>query len=614
MPGTQQQLVNATDILSVRDFITTAINGVTVNQAGIVEAVATAKAQGQELFWPAGTYVSDANIPHFHSVRHYGTGIIKRGSITFKMNQDNGQLNIIHVANTGLDTNDGLTAGQPMQTLFTAANTILNLWSKNVLLGGWRIQLAAGTYRRATVLRSIFNAERFQVFGPPANWGEPTAIIDNVDNEESVFGLYLNGLARLHVQDVKFSNFHGRHGQGLLASRSQEMYTVNVHADRCEWAGINMSPGGVLLVSGGKITNCREGIRAYEGVTFTIGYNSQANPTVIQNCTGYGFVGYNHSSGHVDYAEISGCNVGISLINQCRADLAGPKLMGNGVGVAADSCSTYIKNTDENVLFNSGAPNTANERCRGYSIPYEHVNRFTFDPLSRQSRFGAFWSATSPISSYKYVFEQQAGDAGIAILASGTETSSLAFGRSGKGAAGRVTYDHGVDGFRVIANNAIIFHADSASFRPAADGVSVSGAPSARWSVVYAATGTINTSDEHAKQQIKPIDLACLRAWGRVEYVQYKLNDAVETKGEGARWHFGLVAQRVKEAFEAEGLNAFDYGLLCHDEWEAEPPSYDEAGVLVAPAVAAGRRFGIRYEEALALECAYLRHQLANAR
>jgi hypothetical protein len=95
-----------------------------------------------------------------------------------------------------------------------------------------------------------------------------------------------------------------------------------------------------------------------------------------------------------------------------------------------------------------------------------------------------------------------------------------------------------------------------------------------------------------AKQQIKPIDSAALRAWAKVEYYQYKFNDAVEKKGESARWHFGLVAQRVKEAFESEGLDAFAYGLLCYDEWEE------------------GNRYGIRYEEALVLECAYLRSQL----
>jgi len=169
-----------------------------------------------------------------------------------------------------------------------------------------------------------------------------------------------------------------------------------------------------------------------------------------------------------------------------------------------------------------------------------------------------------------------------------------------------------------------------AFFRPSTDNVTAMGGPANRWSVVYAATGAINTSDERQKQQIKPIDATALSAWAKVEYCQYKFNDAVEKKGDNARWHFGLVAQRVKEAFESEGLNAFEYGVLCFDEWEDE--FVDVAiektrQVLVGTEVieekyfeptgekklinAAGSRYGIRYEEALALECAYLRSQLS---
>jgi len=136
--------------------------------------------------------------------------------------------------------------------------------------------------------------------------------------------------------------------------------------------------------------------------------------------------------------------------------------------------------------------------------------------------------------------------------------------------------------------------------RPGSDNAISLGTGAFRWSTVYAGTGTINTSDEREKQQIKPIDDAAIRAWGNVEYCQFKFNDAVSEKGENARWHFGVIAQRVKDAFEAEGLDAFSYGILCYDEWEDDL----ENGVV------SGSRFGVRYSEALALECAYLRSKL----
>lgn len=167
---------------------------------------------------------------------------------------------------------------------------------------------------------------------------------------------------------------------------------------------------------------------------------------------------------------------------------------------------------------------------------------------------------------------------------------------------------------------------DSNVFRPAADNTKTLGNASFRWSVVYAGTGTINTSDERSKEDIQDIDAAVLRAWGKVDYTQFKFKDAVAAKGNGARWHFGLIAQRVKEAFKSEGLDAFAYGILCYDKWDDQ---YVDELVEVEEDLgngktikkmqgtgnkvlsqSAGDRYGIRYEEALALECAYLRSKL----
>lgn len=46
------------------------------------------------------------------------------------------------------------------------------------------------------------------------------------------------------------------------------------------------------------------------------------------------------------------------------------------------------------------------------------------------------------------------------------------------------------------------------------------------------------------------------------------INEAVEKKGADARLHVGLIAQEILEAFEAEGLDATKYGLVCHDSWD----------------------------------------------
>ncbi|MCR4665707.1 MAG: tail fiber domain-containing protein [Desulfovibrio sp.] len=171
---------------------------------------------------------------------------------------------------------------------------------------------------------------------------------------------------------------------------------------------------------------------------------------------------------------------------------------------------------------------------------------------------------------------------------------------------------------------------DTGGFFPAADNVRKLGTNRYRWSTVYAGSGIINTSDEREKTQIGPVEDAVMRAWGRVDFQQFKFRDAVASKGaDGARIHTGIVAQRVKEAFEAEGLDASGFALFCYDEWQDEYETrtvidadarYDHEGNEISPAIShkeqvlvrsAGSRYGIRYDEALALECAYQRWKLS---
>ena len=154
------------------------------------------------------------------------------------------------------------------------------------------------------------------------------------------------------------------------------------------------------------------------------------------------------------------------------------------------------------------------------------------------------------------------------------------------------------------------------------------GTSNARWKEIFCANATINTSDERQKQNISDIDERVFKAWEKVDFKQFKFKDAVQAKGENARIHFGVIAQRVKEAFESEGLDGFKYGLLCYDEWEDKyvdlevidsEAVYDDDGNQIVPQKThtekkliqkAGNAYGIRYGEALALECAYQRWKL----
>lgn len=133
---------------------------------------------------------------------------------------------------------------------------------------------------------------------------------------------------------------------------------------------------------------------------------------------------------------------------------------------------------------------------------------------------------------------------------------------------------------------------------PGADNGQAFGWASARWSVIYAATGTINTSDQREKQwrgAATPAELAAARRIiGELGFYQWK--EAIARKGEnGARFHFGVRAQQIWSIMADEGLvDPLDaagrpvgtpYAFLC---WDAEPE---------ADAGEADDRFGIRIDQ-----------------
>jgi hypothetical protein len=139
-------------------------------------------------------------------------------------------------------------------------------------------------------------------------------------------------------------------------------------------------------------------------------------------------------------------------------------------------------------------------------------------------------------------------------------------------------------------------------FYPAADNTQSLGTASNRWSVVYAGTGTINTSDANEKQQIRSLtDVEKAVAVKLKSAIRaFKFNDAVAEKSEQARIHFGVIAQDVKAAFESEGLSPDAYGVFCFDQWDEQPEVKDEEGNTVSAYRAAGSRYGVRYEELFA--------------
>lgn len=143
---------------------------------------------------------------------------------------------------------------------------------------------------------------------------------------------------------------------------------------------------------------------------------------------------------------------------------------------------------------------------------------------------------------------------------------------------------------------------------PLSDNTVSCGASGFRWSDIFAATGTINTSDGTEKTPPAQIEGLALDAWGDVSIIMFKWLEAIASKGADlARTHFGVIAQDVRDAFIRHGLDGTKYGLLCYDKWERRPEVIDEAGNVLFEEVPAGERWGIRPDQCLFLEAAYQR-------
>ncbi|MDB4726307.1 tail fiber domain-containing protein [bacterium] len=100
------------------------------------------------------------------------------------------------------------------------------------------------------------------------------------------------------------------------------------------------------------------------------------------------------------------------------------------------------------------------------------------------------------------------------------------------------------------------------------NGVTDLGGNSNRFDDVYA-SGTIYDSDRNLKQEIEELSEAELRVATACKGLirKYRWIKRVEEKGDDARIHVGIIAQELRDAFTAEGLDAGRYGMFISNTW-----------------------------------------------
>lgn len=610
--------------VSVKDFGAIG-NGVATDQTAVAAAVAHCKLTGDRLYWPAGTYLTMDNIPDFHSVRHVGPGVVKRGSVLYYVAPTDTATttNVIYVATTGAAGNDGLTSSQPMSTIQAAFDALANAGS--IIGGTWEINLAAGTYNQFATLDGVQSRSRIRIVGPNASGGTPTAIIDGTGmSATSLQGILLTNGVYAYVKDLKFYNWNGGTGVGSgdASSGLIARYACNVWADNCDFDTCGTGFYGYksrVYQSGGVVSGCDQGSMAFGNTTASYGYGT----ATTYNTNNIAITYRDASTGVIENGTYNNNGIGVKCMYGSNTRVS------NSVFSGSVTSDVYLY-VGGSVFFGTGNTHTAGKKIVGqFAFDLDNASQIYWDGNTNRMNFGELSTPEVRFkfrniltggavgSATQFVFEDNSPQIGLVGNSTSTSIFGLMCGVPSNSSLAAWQYVASDNSWRMRLNSADSYRFTSTFFRPAADNAVTLGAASFRWSTVYAGTGTINTSDAREKQQIRELSEAERAVAIRLKSLvrTFKFNDAVAEKGDKARIHFGVIAQDVKAAFEAEDLVAEDYAILCYDEWaeqkevvETWDDEFDADGNLlrsagsqiVEPYRPAGNRYGVRYEELLA--------------
>lgn len=165
--------------------------------------------------------------------------------------------------------------------------------------------------------------------------------------------------------------------------------------------------------------------------------------------------------------------------------------------------------------------------------------------------------------------------AGMTLETNNTGFCQLRFADTDSVSSGFVEYSHSSDSMTFGVSGVGRWRVESSgTLIPITDNTQSFGRAAYRPSVIYAGTGSINTSNEKYKVREDILEAEKAAALEiKADIWKFKFKDAIEQKskeGKDARYHFGVGAQSVGEILRKHGLNPDDYAFYCYDKWEAE--------------------------------------------
>lgn len=295
---------------------------------------------------------------------------------------------------------------------------------------------------------------------------------------------------------------------------------------------------------------------------------------------------------------------------------------GGNIGIEIGGSAKATINTTGQILLNSLATSTPtfsfiNDPDTGMSRPTTNALNFCTAGAERM-RIDAIGDVRIGTASLGFhfdlstqVFSTNFGDSGNLTLAVSNSSGSgvggeIFLGGSTRGDTDRncIVFKNGssTERMRITAAGRLLVGGsadrgsnlcvggttDTARVIPQTDNVGYVGEASFRWQAIYAVNGSIQTSDEREKTEIKETTLG-LDFIKDLKPVSYKWIDGEQQdKGKDEREHQGLIAQQVAETVEKHGVNKNDFGGLDIQKTEKYDDfhgmSYDQ---FVAPLIKA---------------------------